>query len=75
MTVGEAMKKAREKANYSRKELSNISGINAKNIGQYELDNNLPRIDIVELLADALGISIDEYIGHEVKAGVKSATH
>ena len=71
MTVGEAMRMAREKANYSRKELSKLSGINAYNIGQYELDRNNPRIDVVELLADALGISIDEYIGHEVKAGGK----
>ena len=71
MTAGEAMKKAREKANYSKKELSNISGINAYNIGQYELDHVLPRIDVAEILADSLGISIDEYIGHEVKAGAK----
>ena len=71
MTVGEAMKKTREKANYSKKELSKISGVNAYNIGQYELDHTLPRIDIAELLADALGIIIDEYIGHKVKAGAK----
>jgi transcriptional regulator with XRE-family HTH domain len=67
MTTGEAMRNAREKANYSKKELSQLSGINAYNIGQYELDRVKPRIDTAEMLADALGISIDEYIGHEVR--------
>lgn len=71
MTIGEAMRAAREKAGLSINKLSKISGVHAQNIGQYESDKVKPRIDTAEFLADALGISIDEYIGHEVKAGVK----
>lgn len=75
MTVSEAMKKAREKAGLTQAQLSKISGVFSQNISKYELGQALPRVDTVELLADALGISIDEYVGHEVKAGVKNATH
>lgn len=67
MTIGESMRRAREKAEITAVELSKRSGVDAWSIGQFELDRHLPRIDRLELLADALGISIDEYIGHEVK--------
>ena len=69
MTVGEAMKRAREKAGLTQGQLSKISGVFSQNISKYELGQALPRVDTAEFLADALGISIDEYIGHEVKAG------
>lgn len=71
MTVSEAMKRAREKAGLSQYQLAKISGVVAQSISKYELGKALPRVDTVEFLADALGISIDEYIGHEVKAGAK----
>lgn len=64
MTVGEAMKKAREEAGLTVSNLSTLSGVATTNIYQYEKDINKPRVDTAEILADALGISIDEYIGH-----------
>lgn len=64
MTVGEAMKKAREEAGLTVPNLSAITGISSAGIYQYEKDINKPRIDTAEILADALGISIDEYVGH-----------
>lgn len=73
MTVGEAMKKARQITGLSIKQLSEISGVLAQLIGRYERDIVKPRIDTVEMLADALEISIDEYIGHTGDPDIHSA--
>lgn len=69
MTVGEAMKVARQKAGLTQEELATITGISAPSLNHYENDKHMPRVDTVEMLADTLGISIDEYVGHG--AGVK----
>ena len=63
MTKGESMRKARNRAKMSA-ELSRISGVPTTTI--YALERGTARngrIDTIELLADALRISIDEYIG------------
>lgn len=67
MTMGEAMRAARKKVGMTQCKLSKISGVTRNNISKYENDNKSPNICTVEALADSLGISIDEYIGHEVK--------
>ncbi len=64
MTVGEAMRAAREKAGLTQNALATITGISPTSLNQYEHDAYLPRIDAAEMLADTLGISIDEYVGH-----------
>ena len=64
MTVGEAMKQAREKAGLTQNALATITGISPTSLNQYERDKYLPRVDVAEMLADTLGISIDEYVGH-----------
>ncbi len=66
MTMGKAMKNARLKAKLTQKRFSEVSGVNFRLISRYEKDEIRPRIDTVETLADALGISIDEFVGHEV---------
>jgi transcriptional regulator with XRE-family HTH domain len=68
MTRGEYMRKARMDAGLSIAELSAISGISKRTLS--DMENNATRggwLITVELLADTLGLSIDEYIGHEVK--------
>lgn len=67
MTRGEYMRMARHNAKVSIRQLSKLSGVPGCTISG--LENNVSRsgrIDTLELLADALGISIDEYIGHKV---------
>lgn len=67
MTRGEYMRHARNRAGMSIRQLSMLSGVPTGTISL--LENNTSRsgrIDTLELLADALGISIDEYIGHKV---------
>lgn len=66
MTRGETMRKWREKRGLSQYELSELSGVTQKTIWALEHDKNNGSVTTVELLADALGLSIDEYVGHKV---------
>ena len=67
MTRGDYMRKARVDAGLTLRELGAISGIYFNTISRYERDVYPERISLanVEILADALGLTIDEYIGHE----------
>lgn len=68
MTRGEYMRKARLDAGLSIVQLSDMSGIGQTTISLLERKSLRGGwIDTIEILADALGLSIDEYIGHEVK--------
>lgn len=67
MTRGEHMRKAREDAGLTLRQLDALSGITYSMISRYERDVYPARISLanVEILADTLGLTIDEYIGHE----------
>lgn len=67
LTTGQAMQLAREAAGYSRRELSLAAGLSKNMVGAYESDRTQPSLYALISLADVLGISIDEYIGHQVK--------
>lgn len=71
MTMGQSMKNARKKAGLTQKKLSEISGIPLTSIAKYEGDEVSPTITKVHILANALGISIDEYIGRESSRSAK----
>lgn len=62
----EAMRRAREKRGWTQKVLAEKSGISNRMISKLESGEREGTITTIELLADAIGISIDEYIGHEV---------
>ena len=65
LTRGECMRRARNRAEMSIRQLSKLSGVPGGTISM--LENNTSRcgrIDTLELLADALHISVDEYVGH-----------
>ena len=67
MTRGEIMRRWRERAGLSQCELAKLSGISQVTISALEKGRNSGgNLDTIELLADALGLSIDEYVGHEV---------
>ena len=67
MTRGEIMRMWREKRGLSQCELAELSGISQVTISALEKGRNSGgNLDTIELLADALGLSIDEYGGHEV---------
>ena len=67
MTRGEIMRMHRERAGLSQCELAKLSGISQVTISALEIGRNSGgNLDTIELLADALGLSIDEYVGHKV---------
>ena len=66
MTRGQTMRMHRERAGLSQYELADLSGVTQKTIWALEHDKNNGSVTTVELLADALGLSIDEYVGHKV---------
>ena len=67
MTRGEYMRKARMGAGLSIVRLAEISGIAQTTISSLERKSLRGGwIDTIEILADALGLSIDEYVGHKV---------
>lgn len=67
MTRGEYMRKARLDAGLSIVRLAEISGIAQTTISLLERKSLRGGwIDTIETLADALGLSIDEYVGHKV---------
>lgn len=71
-TIGEHMKDARRDAGFSIDKLSEVSGVNARTIQNYESNRSNPSAFNLIALADVLGMSIDEYIGHQVGAAEKT---
>jgi len=69
MTRGEHMKAVRLASGLTREELSNRSGVSVPAICLIERDRCGPRLSTLELLADALCISLDDYIGRVVSIG------
>jgi transcriptional regulator with XRE-family HTH domain len=65
MTRGDYMRKAREDAGLTLRELGAISGISFNTISRYERGLYQGNINNIEILADALGLTIDEFVGHE----------
>lgn len=67
MTIGEAMKAARKKAGLTQKQLADKSGIPQPTISVIERGKYCPRLLTTIDMADALGITVDEYIGHSAR--------
>ena len=67
MTQGEHMRKARKDAGLSREKLRDLSGITVLTIRNSETNRVSPTLYTMIRLADALKISIDEYIGRTIK--------
>ena len=63
MTLGQTIRKVRQKKGYSLKQVEIKSGISASLICKWELDKNVPTIHSLIKLADGLKISLDELVG------------
>lgn len=59
------MRAAREAAGIRQASLARLAGIPKMTLSRLERGKCQGNISTLELLADALGLSIDEYIGHE----------
>lgn len=67
MTRGETMRAARERAGLSLRGLAKRAGVCYMTIKRTEDDETSCSLTTAELLADALGLSLDEYTGHKVR--------
>ena len=65
MTPGQHMRMARRIAGLRIADLAKASGVSYATIWNMENDLRNPSLVSVECCADALGLSIDVYIGHE----------
>ena len=74
-SLGQAMREARRKRGAHVAELSRRTGVAKNTIWDYERDVGLSQMVNIMALADALGISVDEYIGHEVQDRKETATN
>ena len=68
MTIGESIKKAREDKGYSLNKLSMKSGIFFTTISSWEQGRAFPTIINLIPIADALGVTLDELVGRNVKS-------
>lgn len=68
LTIGEAIKKERIDKGLSRSELSFEARIPIQTIYQWETDRAYPSIINLILVADVLGVTLDELVGRTVKA-------
>ena len=66
MTRGDYMRQARQRAGLTLSALSKLSGVHQNTINAIETGRTQGTINTIEELADAIGISVDEYIGHVV---------
>ena len=61
MTLGKRIKTERQKAGLSQKELADRTGTSAAMIGHYETGYRRPKYDTLSRIAEALGVSYDEF--------------
>ena len=66
MNIGDYMREARVEALLSQEELAFRSGVCYRSLQSYEQGIANPGIKNVIKLADALGMSIDDYVGHRI---------
>ncbi len=66
-TMGRAMREKREELGWSLHRLAKRSGLHENTIIGYEKDEHQPGLFNLTVLADTLGISLDEYIGRTVQ--------
>ncbi|WP_297197476.1 helix-turn-helix domain-containing protein [uncultured Flavonifractor sp.] len=65
MTTGQKIKSARLKAGMTQAELAKKLGVSYQNIGQFERDIRKPKIDTLNRIAFALGVSYVELLSDE----------
>lgn len=64
MKFSERLKKFREEQGLTQVQLSELTGITARQIQKYEGGQARPRLDAAEKIAKALNISADELLGN-----------
>lgn len=72
MNVGNNIAKFRKEKKITQEELAKLINVSPKTISSYENNRNLPNIEILILLSEAFGVTIDEIIGTSIEAKEKT---
>lgn len=67
MTIGQAIKKARQQKGLTQTQLATVIGVKATQISWWETGEHFPSILNCISLADVLGVTLDELVGRTVK--------
>lgn len=59
MKFSEKLRAARIKARFSQVELAKRVGITERSLYNYEMNDRIPKIDVVKRIADELGVTVD----------------
>lgn len=65
MSFGTILKKIRQDRGYTQEELAKKVDTSRSNIANYEVDKNMPSIDMLDRLSEALNVSTDTLLGKE----------
>lgn len=65
--IGKSIKMNRMTQNYTQKQLAQKIGVTHAAISYWENGINIPNVKDCWLLADALGITIDELVGRDLR--------
>lgn len=72
-TVGARIKEARLAKNMTQAELAEQLGVTYQNIGQWENGKRTPRLETLEKIAEALGISMEWFIYQDLPVSLETA--
>jgi repressor LexA len=65
MSFGTILKKIRQDRGFTQEELAKKVDTSRSNIANYEVDKNMPSIDMLDKLSEALNVSTDTLLGKE----------
>lgn len=71
--IGENIKKYRKALNISQKDLANKLNMPISTLANYENDHREPNIDVLNKIATALGVTINDIVRNEEKASNKNS--
>lgn len=75
MSVKENIRSLRKRAKMTQRELAEKMGISEVGVHQWETGKRTPTIKTCGRIADALGVTIGELIGHDVTESVSVSEH
>lgn len=68
MTLGAFIAQLRKEKGLTQKQLSEILGVSDKTVSHWEREESAPDISVLPLLAETLGVTVDELLAGEIKS-------
>ncbi len=63
MTIGERIRDIRKEKGLTQQALGQLLGVTQSTVGQYETNQNPPKISTLQAIATALGVSLEQLVG------------